>query len=134
MMANVLAALRSRLDSILRRLLLVDATATDVIRRVNFACGVVLVTAGCWSTTQTLSATTDGLPRFKIPTAAVMAVQVVAAETNEMPVLFVVDIVGAAEETAPLILSRWPPDAMPLFCFGSFRLLIRFLAVKKIRQ
>lgn len=67
-----------------------------------------------------------------------MAVQVVPVETNEIPVLFVVDIVGAAEETAPLKLRRSPPDAAeeetPLFCLGSFRLLIRFLAVKKILQ
>lgn len=56
MMANVLAALRSRLDSILRRLLLLEAeaavdAATDVIRRVNLAGGVGGVSTVCSSTT-----------------------------------------------------------------------------------
>ena len=66
-------------------------------------------------------------------------------ETNEIPVLLlvpVVEFVGAADETAPLKLSLNPPmaaaaaddDVIPLFCLCSLRLLILFLAVRKILQ
>ena len=69
------------------------------------------------------------------PTAAVMTVQEGSVETNEIAVEFV-----GADETAPLKLSRSPPMAAaaaeetPLFCLCSLRLLILFLAVRKIRQ
>lgn len=162
MMANVLAALRSRLDSMFRRRLVVEAAAataaaaTDVIRRVNLAGWVGGGCAGGGTiatvcSTYKLSRVSDGdeigiggRPRFKTPTAAAMTVQVVGSlvETKEIPVLLVVELVGAADETAPLRLSRNPPmaaaaadeDETPLFCLWSLRLLIRFLAVRKIRQ
>ncbi len=63
-----------------------------------------------------------------------MMVQVVSVETTDTPVL--VELVGAAEETAPRILRRMPndADATPLLGCCCFRLLMRFLAVKKILQ
>ena len=155
-MANVLAAFLSRLDSMLRRRLqppaaVTAATATDVILRVNLAgCCCCGATANVCSTYK-LSAVSDGKtlgrPRLKTPTAAAMTEQEEGStvETNEIPVLLlvpVVEFVGAADETAPLKLSLNPPmaaaaaddDEIPLFCLCSLRLLILFLAVRKILQ
>lgn len=159
MMANVLAAFRSRFDSIFRRRLLLEAAATaaaatDVILRVNLAGCCCCGGGGGGCTTATvcstykLSAVSDGKtfgrPKFKTPTAAAITVQEGSAvETNEIPLLVpVVEFVGAADETAPLKLSLNPPmaaaaadeDETPLLCLCSLRLLILFLAVRKILQ
>ena len=144
MMASVLAAFRSRRDSMLRRLLVLDAAATaaaatDVMRLViGLVFGFGVAVGCCCSDPSTHSSSeTDGggRPRLSTPTAAAMMVQVVSVETLETPVL--VELVGAAEETAPRILRRMPSDAdaMPLLgCCCCFRLLMRFLAVRKILQ